>query len=110
MCRLSPKINSCECLGNLAPHHTMMIETRPVNRMQLYPVQEADMAGSWRSFCASMTAGVSTPAQTDTSQQQAYHARIPQLTGRLGSVMSAAVGASEALQGPCSSHRCASSP
>ena len=68
------------------------------------------MAGSWRSFCASMTAGLGTPAQTDTSQQQGYHARIPQLTSRLGSVMSAAVGASEALQGPCSSHCFASSP
>ena len=95
---------------NLAFHHAMMIETKFVNRKQLYPVQEADMAGSWRSFCASMTAGVSTPAQKDTLQQQTYHARIPQLTSRLGSVMSAAVGASEALQGPCSLHCFASSP
>ena len=68
------------------------------------------MAGSWRAFCASMTASVSTPAQTGTSQQQAYHARIPQLTSRLGSVISSAVGASEALEGPCFSHYCASSP
>ena len=88
----------------------MMIETKSGIRKHLDWVQEADVVGSWRSFCTSVTASVSTPAQTDTSQQQAYHARIPQLTSRLGSVMSAAVGASEALQGPCSSHCCAASP
>ena len=62
------------------------------------------MVEAWRSFCTNMTASVSTPAQTDTSQQQAYHARIPQLTSRLGSVLFTATGASEALEGPHGSH------
>lgn len=66
------------------------------------------MVGAWRSFCANMTASVSTPAQTDASQQQAYHTRIPQLTSCLGSVLSTTAGASEALEGPCVSHCCAS--